>query len=199
MPNKIIDIIIYDRSVILTTGLETMISQGLSNSYRIISCNSHDKLQRLIQYASSQILIARPEILDEFKKNDYPKLFQLNLVYSYYDINTLLRHDGTIQISDSSFQILELLNSLKHDQTPMREVAINDDTLSTRELEVLKLLVSGLSTKELSEQLFISVHTVNNHRKKIIKKLGISTISGLTIYAVINDLIDPKQIMDSMK
>lgn len=199
MPNKIIDIIIYDRSVILTTGLETMISQGLSNSYRIISCNSHDKLQRLIQYASSQILIARPEILDEFKKNDYPKLLQLNLVYSYYDINTLLRHDGTIQISDSSFQILELLNSLKHDQTPMREVAINDDTLSTRELEVLKLLVSGLSTKELSEQLFISVHTVNNHRKKIIKKLGISTISGLTIYAVINDLIDPKQIMDSMK
>lgn len=199
MPNKIIDIIIYDRSVILTTGLETMISQGLSNSYRIISCNSHDKLQRLIQYASSQILIARPEILDEFKKNDYPKLLQLNLVYSYYDINTLLRHDGTIQISDFSFQILELLNSLKHDQTPMREVAINDDTLSTRELEVLKLLVSGLSTKELSEQLFISVHTVNNHRKKIIKKLGISTISGLTIYAVINDLIDPKQIMDSMK
>ncbi len=62
--------------------------------------------------------------------------------------------------------------------------------LSTREIEVLKLIALGQSNKQISEKLFISIHTVITHRKHITAKLGVKSISGLTLYAVINNLID---------
>jgi len=62
--------------------------------------------------------------------------------------------------------------------------------LSDRETEVLRLVAAGFSNKQISEKLFISIHTVISHRKHITSKLGVKSISGLTLYAVINDLID---------
>ena len=66
--------------------------------------------------------------------------------------------------------------------------------LSVREKEVLKLVALGLSNKEIADQLFISVHTVISHRKNITEKLGIKSISGLTVYAILNKIIDPDTI-----
>ena len=65
----------------------------------------------------------------------------------------------------------------------------NMDELSTRELDVLKLLASGLSNKEVGHQLKISVRTVETHRQNIKTKLGIQRIAGLTRYAVDHGLI----------
>jgi DNA-binding CsgD family transcriptional regulator len=62
--------------------------------------------------------------------------------------------------------------------------------LSSREIDVLKQVALGLSNKQISENLYISIHTVITHRKHITSKLGIKSISGLTLYAVINNLID---------
>ncbi len=56
--------------------------------------------------------------------------------------------------------------------------------LSAREREVLQLLAEGLRTKEISQKLSLSVKTVETHRKKIMEKLGIGSIAGLTRYAV---------------
>jgi DNA-binding CsgD family transcriptional regulator len=58
-----------------------------------------------------------------------------------------------------------------------------------RELDVVRLVASGKSNREIAEELFISIHTVISHRKNITTKLGIKSVSGLTIYAVINKLI----------
>ncbi|GAB4332609.1 MAG: hypothetical protein Kow00127_24370 [Bacteroidales bacterium] len=66
--------------------------------------------------------------------------------------------------------------------------------LSAREQDVLKLLVLGHSAKEIADQLFISVHTVVTHRKNISEKLGIRSLSGLTVYAFLNKIIDPDSI-----
>lgn len=62
--------------------------------------------------------------------------------------------------------------------------------LSSRETDVLKLVALGQSNKQISEKLFISIHTVITHRKHITSKLGVKSISGLTLYAVINNLVD---------
>ncbi|MCK9639929.1 MAG: helix-turn-helix transcriptional regulator [Prolixibacteraceae bacterium] len=62
--------------------------------------------------------------------------------------------------------------------------------LSDRETAVLKLVATGFSNKQISEKLFISIHTVISHRKHITVKLGVKSISGLTLYAVLNDLIE---------
>ncbi len=66
--------------------------------------------------------------------------------------------------------------------------------LSKREIEVLKQLVQGKTAKEIGEILHISMHTVTSHRKNLAAKLGIKSISGMGIYAVSLNLIDPKDV-----
>jgi len=70
----------------------------------------------------------------------------------------------------------------------------NYSLLSDRETEVLKLVALGYTNLEIADKLFISKHTVISHRKNITSKLGIKTVSGLTVYAVLNNLIPRDQI-----
>ena len=70
---------------------------------------------------------------------------------------------------------------------------INDE-LTSREKEVLRLIAMGKTNKAIAETLFISAHTVISHRKNITEKLGIKSIPGLTVYAIIQRIIDPADI-----
>ena len=70
---------------------------------------------------------------------------------------------------------------------------MNED-LSEREIEVLVAVAKGLQNKEIAETLNISVHTVMSHRKNIIAKTGIKSIAGLTVYALMNGLIEESAI-----
>jgi len=67
------------------------------------------------------------------------------------------------------------------------------DDISDRERDVLRLVAQGFTNKEIADRLFISSHTVITHRKNITAKLGIKTIAGLTMYALINRLIIPEE------
>ena len=64
--------------------------------------------------------------------------------------------------------------------------------LSQREVEVLRLVVSGCINKEIADRLGISVNTVLTHRKNITAKLGIKSVSGLSFYAMMNGIIAPQ-------
>lgn len=66
--------------------------------------------------------------------------------------------------------------------------------LTSREIEVLRLLVSGLINKEIAAQLNVSLATVISHRKNITDKLNIKSLSGLTIYAVSHGIILAEEI-----
>lgn len=68
------------------------------------------------------------------------------------------------------------------------------DTLSEREKEVIVCVVRGLSNKEIAEYLFISVNTVMTHRRNISRKLQIHSPAGLTIYAIVNGLINLEDV-----
>lgn len=68
------------------------------------------------------------------------------------------------------------------------------DTLSEREKEVIVCVVKGLSNKEIAEHLFISVNTVMTHRRNISRKLQIHSPAGLTIYAIVNGLINLEDV-----
>lgn len=57
-------------------------------------------------------------------------------------------------------------------------------SLSEREMEIAKLISQGNTSRKIAEQLFISPHTVQTHRKNIMKKLGVSSASELTIYCI---------------
>ncbi len=72
--------------------------------------------------------------------------------------------------------------------TPASQQTYNG-TLSTRETDVLRCLASGMTAKEIAEKLCISTNTVTTHRKNISSKLGIRTISGLSLYALMNGIV----------
>ena len=64
------------------------------------------------------------------------------------------------------------------------------EALSDRERDVIIGVVQGLQNKEIADRLFISVNTVITHRRNIARKLQIHSPAGLTIYAIVNNLVD---------
>ena len=61
--------------------------------------------------------------------------------------------------------------------------------LSQREVEVLRLVAMGYINKEIADRLDISFNTVLSHRKNITAKLGIKSVSGLGVYALMNGIV----------
>ena len=70
------------------------------------------------------------------------------------------------------------------------EAPTTGDVLSDREREIVHLVVCGLSNKEIAAKIFISLNTVLTHRKNIARKLNIHSVAGLTIYAIVNKIVD---------
>ena len=66
----------------------------------------------------------------------------------------------------------------------------NSEALSDRERDVIVCVVRGMQNKEIADHLFISVNTVITHRRNIARKLQIHSAAGLTIYAIVNGLVD---------
>jgi len=64
------------------------------------------------------------------------------------------------------------------------------EELSAREKEILVCVAKGMLNKEIADAENISIHTVITHRKNITRKTGIKTVAGLTVYALLNNLID---------
>jgi regulator of cell morphogenesis and NO signaling len=66
----------------------------------------------------------------------------------------------------------------------------NSEVLSDRERDVIISLVQGMTNKEIADHLCISINTVITHRRNIARKLQIHSPAGLTIYAIVNNLVD---------
>ena len=94
--------------------------------------------------------------------------------------------------------ILKLHQHAHHDGYPVKDMPPTPPTtgheLSAREIEVLVLITKGLINKEIADKLNISLNTVITHRKNITEKLGIKSVSGLTIYAVMNGYVEADRI-----
>ena len=76
---------------------------------------------------------------------------------------------------------------------PMPDI-LNRKILSDREIEVMSLIVQGYINKEIAEKLNIGLATVITHRKNIMDKLGMKSVSALTIYAVMHGYVDINKI-----
>lgn len=85
-------------------------------------------------------------------------------------------------------------HTLSQNQPPLHTTSYPSSDLSAREAEVLVLLTKGLINKEIADKLNISLTTVITHRKNITEKLGIKSLSGLTIYAIMNGYIEADQV-----
>lgn len=99
-----------------------------------------------------------------------------------------------LSVKDSQELILEQIQNLFASETNNCLPGETSKDLSLREVEVLQLIVKGITNKEIADKLNISLNTVLTHRKNITSKLGIKTVSGLTFYAIMNGLISGEEI-----
>ena len=125
---------------------------------------------------------------------DLPKMKVVALTSVYFENQLLKQYDGVIEINDSLQRIKSTLNQVV--KTARKSMDDNESTmLSDREKAVLVCLSQGKKNNEIAEALNISVHTVITHRKNIIKKTGIKSVAALTVYAILNNLIEEKDIL----
>lgn len=127
-------------------------------------------------------MLGRPEIiLDSLNAGIDGYLFKMA------DLDELRKAMETVAKGDSYFshQVTSMLINRqgRKPQSPLRT------SLTNREREILSLVVSGKTSREIAEKLFISHHTVNEHRKHITSKLGVKNAAQLIRYSILNDII----------
>ena len=97
-------------------------------------------------------------------------------------------YDGTIYLSDTSDDIEQKISTAM--KAAPAEQRGEGEELSSREKEILVCVAKGMLNKEIADHFNISIYTVITHRKNITRKTGIKTVAGLTVYALLNNLID---------
>lgn len=96
-----------------------------------------------------------------------------------------------VRIEESLFKpLLDCLSESASDKGGDFASSGASDVLSQREKEILASVAKGKTNKEIADEHFISINTVITHRKNITKKTGINSIAGLTVYAILNHIIE---------
>lgn len=107
---------------------------------------------------------------------------------SICDEDSLRQYDGVIGLYDEPTMVIRKLRSALESRT---DAPTEDkEELSAREKEILVCVAKGMLNKEIADLFNLSIYTVITHRKNITRKTGIKTVAGLTVYALLNNLID---------
>jgi DNA-binding NarL/FixJ family response regulator len=193
MRGKIINIIIADASEIINEGLSGII-MNTGQLFEVHSASNLFELEQMNIKIRADIIFINPLLIqNQIKhfmslKKEFPETQWVGMLYSYADPNILSELNTTININDSRNEIIGSIQKLISSEH-LSDNQKQQETLSEREIDVLKLLVEGNANKEIADKLNISTHTVISHRKNISQKTGIKSVSGLTIYAVVKNII----------
>lgn len=102
------------------------------------------------------------------------------------------QYDEVISLYDSPPVIIKKLRDALSSRQEVQKSASQE--LSLREKEILVCVAKGMLNKEIADLYNISIYTVITHRKNITRKTGIKTVAGLTVYALLNNLIDANSL-----
>ena len=191
------NVFIVHRSEIIRKGLSLILQEYFK--MEITQLNSAKDLSSFAGISGSimiLILEAQADLnlraIDQLRKNN-----EVCLV-GFYAENSDDQVDQTFDYQLNQFaspiQIQKLIQVIRQSGNKNKNPMQDNGELTSREKEVIKLIALGLANKEIADKLFISIHTVISHRKNITEKLGIKSISGLTVYAIINNLLDIQDI-----
>ena len=147
---------------------------------------------------TTDIVIINPSLISQNKRAKirelYPTAKIVAMLYSYVDRETLKLFDDVIEINHNSVKIIQTLESSIRKEN-LSGIESNMEELSDREKEILVAVAKGLMNKEIASLHNISIHTVMSHRKNISRKTHIRTVSGLLVYALLNNLIDEAEVL----
>lgn len=199
MGNRNLHIAIAESSELIQLGLKELISH-INQPIHLHFADSFTSLQSILDQSKIDAVVVNPLlILNQEKafqqlKSEEAGVKWIALQQGLFEESLLSQFDARISLYDAVESIQSIILHAVTDERSNEEM--NRQPLSEREIEVLRLLVLGMSNKEIADKLFISTHTVISHRKNITQKTGIKSVSGLTIYAVVKGIISLNSVPD---
>lgn len=189
-------IAVAESSVIVRSGLVSVLKRLPDMEVEVVEVTSKDGIRHCMEMHTPQMLIVNPQLegwfdVDAFRQYYKQDVKLVSLLCSMVDSSQLKGYDERVTLFDDMAslekKITELLNIADEEES-------DQDALSQREKEIVGCIVRGMTNKEIAEKLFISVHTVMTHRKNITRKLQIHSAAGLTIYAIVNKLVELSEV-----
>jgi DNA-binding NarL/FixJ family response regulator len=193
-----IKIIILEPSVLIRSGMIALLHRLNMIQMDVVEISDVEQLKNFLGWQKSDLLIINPSVLGNFSLQQIKKetsgnnLKCIALQNSLLDNSALKIYDETISIYDSEEQINEKLTKLIIEP----ELSKRQETLTLREKEIIICVIKGMTNKQIAEKLYLSAHTVISHRRNIATKLQIHSSAGLTIYAIVNKLVELDEIKD---
>lgn len=191
-------VIICEASEMIAIGLAEIID-SMAQFDVVARLDNPEHLSEKITSSDANLLIVDPMLLGFHNKDflsqlgkEHPQIIMIALVTSYLDHSMLTPYSGFIEINDTRSKIISKMEEFVQSETTK---STDDVELSKRETDVLVAVAKGMMNKEIADQMNISIHTVISHRKNITRKTGIKSVSGLTVYALLNNLIDEKDLI----
>ena len=193
--------IIIEPSEIIREGIKLFLEKN--PCFQVTACFSDlQSFEEKTKKEDVQIILFNPAIIKFYKpaniRNlfaDYPNTNLIAILYQYVNTETLQSFDGVLDIYDEGWTITQKIIRIIETVQPKTEQSAENIELSDREKDILIVLAQGLTNKEIAEKLHISAHTVISHRKNIVRKTGIKTVSGLTLYALFNNLVSQEELL----
>lgn len=190
---NVILIAVAETSTIVRSGLVTVLKRMPDLNIQTVEVTSKEGIQHCMESHVPDVLIVNPQFegwfdVDAFKVQ-YPheEMKIVSLICSFVDSSQLKGYDESVNLFDDVESLEKKLSQLMN---LGEEEGSELDALSQREKEIIGCVVRGMTNKEIAEKLFISVHTVITHRRNITRKLQIHSAAGLTIYAIVNKLVE---------
>lgn len=182
-------------ATMVARGFESILnSVGEFQVTGIISDLSHNNEIRL-RCVDADLIVMDPQALDFNERQNAKTVLQaytdapvVALQTTILNEEFLKGYDEVINLYDSPSTIIRKLRAALTVKNDSQHT--DGEELSTREKEILIAVAQGMQNKEIADKYFISVNTVITHRKNITKKTGIRSVAGLTVYAMLNNLIE---------
>lgn len=154
---------------------------------------SNDPEQYFHYFVSMNIVISNRTFFSERRRKTIVLTLSLNDTSQLSEFHSLCINQPEQQLVRSLLMLEQHAHAEGRNLPPMPRV-LQQKILSDREIEVMALIVQGYINKEIADQLNISLSTVITHRKNIMDKLGMKSVSALTIYAVMHGYVDINKI-----
>ena len=184
-------IVIAETAPIISTGLSHTVSRLPGLPVHVVEIKTEADLKGCLKTEQPDILIVNPffgGVFDmEEARNMVPDIKIMAVASGPLEKKRRESFDGIISIADDIETICEKIKSLSRRAESGTD---SKEPLSNREKEIIAHVVKGMTNKEIADRLFLSVHTVITHRRNIARKLEIHSATGLTIYAIVNKIVD---------
>lgn len=188
-------ILIIEPSVIVAEGVRYIVDNLAEYTVTGILQDLGEDMEITLDDYDADLLVVDPAIFDIRTRTGGKDLIKnginvpvIALITNAMDASLISAYDGAIYLTDKSDEIEQkLAATMRADPSDQRG---DGEELSAREKEILVCVAKGMLNKEIADHFNISIYTVITHRKNITRKTGIKTVAGLTVYALLNNLID---------